>query len=166
MVAVIDSGVDINHADLRDSIWVNTNEIAGDGVDNDGNGYIDDIHDWNFNRLEYNNDVRPGSNDPGQSHGTHAAGTIAAANDGIGMTGVAHGANIMAIRMGETIGNSIINAGDLSEAIHYAVDNGADVINMGLSWSDSSGRIRDALGYAVSQNVITVSSSGNETSNG
>lgn len=160
-VAVIDSGVDIFHEDLRNNIWQNTDEILGDGIDNDGNGYIDDRFGWNFGRGQYNNDVRPGTNDPGQSHGTHVAGTIAAANNGRGMTGVAHGANIMALRLGDASGTRIRNPGNLAEAIRYAVNNGANVINMSLGWGDPDGSVRQALAYAASRNVITVSSSGN-----
>ena len=162
-VAVIDSGVDIFHEDLRDNIWENTGEIFGDGIDNDGNGYIDDRFGWNFGLGQNNYNVLPGTSDPGQSHGTHVAGTIAAANNGFGMTGVAHGANIMAIRLGDSLGNSYSNPGDLAEAIRYAVDNGADVINMSLSTGGPSDRIRDALAYAAERNVITIASAGNDT---
>ena len=162
-VAVIDSGVDINHEDLRDNIWENTGEIYGDGIDNDGNGYVDDRYGWNFGVGQYNPDVRPGTDDPGQSHGTHVAGTIAAGNNGFGMTGVAHGADIMAIRMGDSVGTSYSNPGDLAEAIYYAVDNGADVINMSLSINGSSDGIEQALAYAAERNVITVTSAGNNS---
>ena len=166
-VAVIDSGVDINHADLRDNIWENTDEIYGDGIDNDGNGYIDDRYGWNFGVGQNNPDVRPGTNDPGQDHGTHVAGTIAAVNNGFGMTGVAYDSNIMAIRLGDIQTDSLgrglfVNGGDLAEAIIYAVDNGADVINMSIGWGDADGRVREALAYAAENNVIAVSASGNE----
>lgn len=159
-VAVIDSGVDITHTDLRDNIWTNTNEIVNDGIDNDGNGYVDDIYGWNFGIGQYNNNVMPGTNDPGQAHGTHVAGTIAAMNDDSGMTGVAHNAEVMALRLGDVNDNSFINAGNLAEAIRYAVDNGANVINMSLGWSDSF-ELQEALAYAASNDVITISSSGN-----
>ncbi|EKV02296.1 subtilisin-like serine protease [Leptolyngbya sp. PCC 7375] len=165
VVAVIDSGVDINHADLRDNIWVNTDEIPNNGVDDDGNGYIDDINGWNFGVGQNNNNVLPGTNDSGQGHGTHVAGTIAAANNGVGVTGVAHESSIMAIRMGDVSGGRFLNAGNLAQAIRYAVDNGADVINMSLGWTDSP-EIQAALAYAASNNVITVSASGNGDANG
>ncbi|MEO0770757.1 MAG: S8 family peptidase [Cyanobacteria bacterium J06649_4] len=160
-VAVIDSGVDIDHADLRDSIWVNEGEIAGDGIDNDGNGYVDDIHGWNFDLRDYDNNVIPDSNLSGQEHGTHVAGTIVAANDGVGMTGVAYDAEVMAIRIAGVTERGIETPGDLAEAIRYAVDNGADVINMSLRWLQTDA-IVDALAYAASQDVITVSASGND----
>lgn len=162
-VAVIDSGVDIFHEDLRNNIWSNAGEIAGNGVDDDGNGYIDDIYGWNFAQGQYNNDVRPGGDgSAGQSHGTHVAGTIAAANNGLGMTGVAYGANIMALRIGDVVGGSFANQGSIAEAIRYAVDNGASVINMSLGGgSGSDGSVREALAYAASRNVIAVMASGN-----
>ncbi|HEY9881414.1 MAG TPA: S8 family peptidase [Leptolyngbyaceae cyanobacterium] len=161
VVAVIDSGVDINHEDLKDNIWSNAGEIASDGLDNDGNGYIDDVHGWNFGVGQNNNDVTPGTNTSGQTHGTHVAGTIAAKNNGIGMTGVAPDAKIMAIRMGNVNQNgAFTNAGNLATAIRYAVDNGAGVINMSLGWQDSS-ELTEALAYAASKNVITVSAAGN-----
>jgi subtilisin family serine protease len=161
-VAVIDSGVDINHSDLRNNIWVNRREVANDGIDNDGNGYVDDVHGWNFGVGQNNNNVTPGTNSSGQGHGTHVAGTIAALNNGVGLTGVAPNARIMAIRMGnvDSFGR-FTNAGNLAQAIRYAVDNGARVINMSLSWSDSA-ELRSALAYAASRNVITVSAAGNE----
>jgi|GEM_PF-1765686 len=161
-VAVIDSGVDINHEDLRDNIWANVDEILGDGIDNDNNGFVDDRFGWNFGTGQNNNDVRPGTMDPGQSHGTHVAGTIAAMNNGFGMTGVAHGSNIMAIRMGDVSNNRFVNGGSLAQGIRYAVDNGARVINMSLGWNDESGAVQDALAYAAERNVITVSAAGNQ----
>ena len=162
-VAVIDSGVDISHQDLSNNIWRNTREIAGNGIDDDRNGYVDDIYGWNFGIGQNNNNVLPGTNSSGQGHGTHVAGTIAAANNGIGMTGVAYNSRIMAIRMGDVNSQGwFTNGGNLAQAIRYAVDNGARVINMSLGWTDSTA-LRDALAYAASRNVITVSAAGNSS---
>jgi subtilisin len=164
-VAVIDSGVDIYHPDLNGNIWVNSDEIANDGIDNDQNGYVDDIHGWNFGVGQNNNNVLPTTTDPGQEHGTHVAGTIAATNNDIGTTGVAPNAKIMAIRMGDvqttSSGGGFTNGGDLAKAIHYAVDNGARVINISLGWRDSA-TLKNAFAYAASRNVIIVSAAGNE----
>lgn len=159
-VAVIDSGVDITHPDLQNNIWVNRREVANDGIDNDQNGYVDDIYGWNFGQGQYNNNVMPGTSDPGQVHGTHVAGTIAALNNDFGVTGVAPNAQIMALRLGDASGNQLLNPGNLAEAIRYAVDNGARVINLSLSWADSA-ELASALSYAAARNVITVSSAGN-----
>ncbi|TRU47783.1 MAG: peptidase S8, partial [Microcystis aeruginosa Ma_QC_Ch_20071001_S25] len=162
-VAVIDSGVDISHQDLSNNIWRNTREIAGNGIDDDGNGYTDDINGWNFGVGQNNNNVLPGTNSSGQGHGTHVAGTVAAANNGIGMTGVAYNSRIMAIRMGDVNSQGwFTNGGNLAQAIRYAVDNGARVINMSLGWTDSTA-LSDALAYAASRNVITVSAAGNSS---
>ncbi|AFY42497.1 pre-peptidase C-terminal domain-containing protein [Nostoc sp. PCC 7107] len=163
VVAVIDSGVDINHSDLRNNIWRNAGEIAGNGIDDDRNGYIDDVNGWNFGQNQNNNNILPGTTSRGQTHGTHVAGTIAASNNGVGITGVAHQSRIMAIRMGDVDDQGrFTNAGSLAAAIRYAVDNGANVINMSLGWSDST-ELRDALAYAASRNVITVSAAGNSS---
>jgi subtilisin family serine protease len=165
VVAVIDSGVDITHPELATNVWINTDEIMGDGIDNDNNGYIDDIFGWNFGLGQFDNLVLPGTENAGQDHGTHVAGIIAAENDGLGMTGVAHNAQIMSLRLGD-IGpgpqgsNIFTNGGSLVEAIYYAVDNGADIINLSLSASPSW-QLEQALAYAASQNVFVVSSAGN-----
>lgn len=158
-VAVIDSGVDITHEDLADNIWTNSGEIAGNGIDDDGNGFIDDINGWNFGNGG-NSNVMPGTTDPSQDHGTHVAGTIAAMDNDRGITGVAYEADIMPIRMGDVSNGYFLNPGNLADAIYYAVDNGADVINMSLGWSDSP-ELGDAMAYAAANDVITVSAAGN-----
>lgn len=158
-VAVIDSGVDINHPDLVNNIWRNTREIPNNGIDDDGNGYIDDVYGWNFGVGQNNNNVLPGT--PYNYHGTHVAGTIAASRNDFGVTGVAPNAKIMAIRLGDVDSTgSFVNPGNLATAIRYAVDNGARVINLSLEWSNSA-ELRDALAYASSRNVVVVSSAGN-----
>jgi hypothetical protein len=162
-VAVIDDGVDTTHSDLRNNIWVNTREIAGNGRDDDGNGYVDDVNGWNFTTgpRGNNGNVRPESS--GSTHGTHVAGTIAAANNGVGVTGVAYNSRIMALKVADTSADDRwVNTGNIARAIRYAVDNGARVINMSLSWSDSI-ELREALAYAASRNVITISAAGNSS---
>lgn len=156
IVAVIDSGVDTNHIDLTNSIWTNADEIPSNGKDDDKNGYIDDVHGWNF--VGNTNELTPYN-----SHGTHVAGIIAAAgNNSAGVVGVAGGSKIMPVIAcgaqgcaGDGIGNSI----------KYAVDNGANVINLslgGTGWTnDYSASFDDAISYAYNRNVIVVASAGN-----
>jgi len=92
LVADIDTGIDYNHEDLINNTWRNPNEIAGDGVDNDGNGFVDDIVGWDFR----DKDARPFDDN---SHGSHTAGTIAATGgNGIGISGVAQQASVMSLR--------------------------------------------------------------------
>jgi subtilisin family serine protease len=160
-VAVIDSGVDFTHSDLNNSMWINTDDVFGDNIDNDNNGYVDDTFGWNFGIGEKNNNILPGTSNPGQEHGTHVAGTIASASNNIGTTGVAYNAKIMALRLGDVDENRFTNGGNLSQAIRYAVDNGADVINISLAWSDPDGHTAEALAYAASRNVIAVMAAGN-----
>ena len=151
-VAVIDTGVDLTHPDLVDNLWTNVGEIAGDGIDNDGNGFVDDVFGWDF----VSHDASP--NDA-HGHGTHVAGTIAAGNNGRGTTGIAYGADIMPIRVlgNDGSGSSL----DVAAGIRYAVDNGADVINLSLGGGYSS-TIDAALQYAEANDVFVVAASGNE----
>ena len=139
IVAVVDTGVDINHPDLMSQIWVNAGEIAGNGIDDDGNGYVDDVHGWDF----ASNDNNP---DDGNGHGTHVAGTIAADDNGIGATGVAPDATIMPVRVLGNNGSG--SASSVAAGIRYAVNMGADIINLSLGGSYSS-LILSAIEYAV-----------------
>ena len=118
IVAVIDSGVYIEHPDLKDNIWVNKGEIPGNGIDDDKNGYVDDINGWNF--ITGKGDPSP--TEAGRSHGTQVAGVIGAkGNNKIGISGVTWDTQIMGI-----------NGGGLSPSFHYAIKNKADVINMSI----------------------------------
>lgn len=141
VVAVIDSGVDGSHPDLSANLWTNPGEIPGNGVDDDGNGYVDDIRGWDF----VENDNTPSD---ANGHGTHVAGTIAAVgNNGIGVAGVSWGSKIMALRAFDAEGFS--TTARLVAAFEYANRMGAQVIN--ASWG----------GYVFSQvlkDVIDASS--------
>ncbi|GBL16486.1 subtilisin E [Microcystis aeruginosa NIES-1211] len=152
VVAVLDTGVDRNHADLAANIWTNAGEIANDGLDNDGNGYVDDVYGWNF--ANGNNNTLDGNR-----HGTHVAGTIAARNNGFGVTGVAHNAKIMPVKVLSDSGSG--SSSGVAQGIRYAVDNGADVINMSLGGGSTNSQIQAALQYASSRGVIVVMAAGN-----
>jgi subtilisin family serine protease len=153
VVAVLDTGVDRNHADLAGNIWTNAGEIANDGLDNDGNGYVDDVYGWNF--ANGNNNTLDGNN-----HGTHVAGTIAGLNNGVGVTGVAYNSRIMPVKVLSDSGSGSYSG--VAQGIRYAVDNGADVINMSLGGGSTNSEVQSALQYASSRGVIVVMAAGNE----
>lgn len=132
VVAVIDTGIDINHPDLKDAIWTNEDEIPGDGIDNDGNGYVDDVHGWNF--FDGNNELCKGSED---DHGTHAAGTIAAARGNGGIAGIADNkyVKVMVLKaLGTQYGVGEEKA--IIEAIRYAEANGASICNLSFGTTE------------------------------
>lgn len=145
IVAVIDTGVDYNHIDIRNNIWINTGEIPGNGIDDDGNGYIDDYYGWNF--VGDNNDPMDDN-----GHGTHVAGIIAAENNDYGMTGVAFNCKVMCLKAGQHSG--AFNNSDIAEAIQYAAANGASVINMSFGGYEISLAVEDALENAYNTCVL------------
>ena len=157
IVAVIDTGVDYTHPDLAANMWVNVAELNGvAGVDDDGNGYVDDIHG-----VSTVGATRYHSGDPmdDHGHGTHVAGIIAmTANNDEGAVGLAYGAKIMAIKAGQATG--IFSDTDIAEAINYAVANGADVINMSFGGTGNSFLLEEALSNAFGSCVL-VAAAGN-----
>ena len=159
VVAVIDTGVDTQHPDLQNSLWTNTAEQAGTpGVDDDGNGYIDDVNGWDF----FDKDADPGpSNGENNSHGTHVAGLIAAErDDATGITGVCGECQIMALRIGDA---RHLSLGRELKAIQYAIDNGANVINLSLGspvWSPAE---RSAIHEAGDAGILVVAAAGNSS---
>jgi subtilisin family serine protease len=153
-VAVVDTGVDLDHPDLVSNLFVNPGEIPGNGIDDDGNGYVDDVHGYDF----ADDDSDP--NDVG-GHGTHVAGTIAAANNGFGATGIAHGATILPVRVLGASGSG--SSFDVAAGIRYAADLGADVINLSLGGGYSRA-IQSAINYASSLGTFIVAAAGNEAS--
>ncbi len=174
-VGVIDTGIDYNHPDLRGNIWINAGEdlnhngaldpLDFNGIDDDGNGYIDDIIGWDFTdapNYPDGGDYRQRDADPmdENGHGTGVAGIIAAVTDnGVGMAGVAPGCRLMCLRAFTSGGYG--EEDDVCAAIIYAIDNGARVINM--SWGDVfvSRLLDDVIHFAASENVVCVSSAGN-----
>lgn len=156
-VAVIDTGVDYTHPDLSENIWSNPNEIPGNGIDDDHNGYVDDTMGWDF--VNDNNEPMDT-----HGHGTHLGGIIAAVgNNGQGITGVCWQARIMVIR---GLADSGSGASDkLAQAIKYAVDNGARVINLSWGGYGVSQLIQDALTYAYNHNCVIVAAAGNNNTN-
>ncbi len=163
VVAVIDTGVDINNEDLKNNIWRNTKEIFGNAVDDDGNGYIDDINGWNF--VEHNNDVSISviqeSNDSGAvNHGTILAGLIGAEGDNSVLgTGLNWSVKIMPLRAIDSNGNGVL--ADVAKAVNYAVDNGADIISISFVGASTYPELTDSLFRAYKKGVLVVAAAGN-----
>ncbi len=161
VVAVVDTGVDINHPDLRGNIWTNPGEIANNGADDDGNGCVDDV-----NGCAFVSDSSPGCSNVTNGfinddigHGTFVAGVIAAAANGTGMVGVARNVRIMPVKVLDCYG-----AGDsvaTARGIEYAVHNGARVVNLSLGGLQEAQVITDAVAHATSAGVIVVAATGN-----
>ncbi|MFZ0034685.1 MAG: S8 family serine peptidase [Sedimentisphaerales bacterium] len=153
VVAVIDTGVDYNHRDLQENIWWNADEIAGNGIDDDNNGYVDDVHGYDFSNRD---------NDPidDDGHGTYCAGIIAARTDNsLDIAGVCWNAQIMAVKFLDADGHGFLD--NAADSIIYATDNGADILSN--SWGVKPSQIlEDAIEYAVSRGVIVVASAGND----
>lgn len=154
LVAVVDTGVDLDHPDLASNIYVNAGEIAGNGIDDDGNGFVDDVSGWDFTTNTNDaNDIN--------GHGTHVAGIIAADSNGFGATGVAYDATILPVQVLGDNGSGSNRS--VADGIRYAVDAGADIVNLSLGGGFSS-LIRSAIRYAELNDVLVVAASGNESS--
>lgn len=160
VVAIVDTGVDWDHPDLVDHMWQNPGEVPDNGIDDDHNGYIDDVVGWDLA-----SDIGGGlpgfeDNDPTDEygHGTHCSGIITAiTNNGFGVAGAAPDARIMALKFYPFASISMA-----VEAIVYAADNGADVINMSWGRGFPLPIVKDALVYARARGVICIASAGND----
>ena len=162
VVAVLDTGVDYTHSDLAPNIWTNLGEIPGNGVDDDHNNYTDDVQGYDF----HNNDGDP-DDDSSDGHGTHVAGTIGAVgNNNLGVIGVSPEVSLMALKVLDANGDGFTT--NAIEAIRYAVDNGANIINASFSHPPGTppNPLFDVvLGIANSNNVLFVASAGSDTNN-
>jgi hypothetical protein len=156
VVAVIDTGVFTGHPDLAPNIWVNADEIPGNNVDDDANGYVDDINGYDFPYADaIPNDV--------YGHGTACAGLVAAVQDNvIGVSGVAPGCKIMALKA-STDDGYFYDSNDVA-AYLYAADNGARVLSMSFFSDRVSQSERDAIDYCWNHNVLPVAAAGNSAS--
>ena len=168
VIAIVDSGIDYRHDDLANKIWVNQDEIPDNEIDDDENGYVDDIHGWDFTdapNLQAEGDSIEDDNEPidESGHGTHVAGIAGALPDnGIGIAGVAWNCSLMAVRAGLSLGGgSRMQDDDSAAAIVYAADNGADIINMSWGSKQQSFVIRDAVEYAYARGVVLIGAAGN-----
>lgn len=158
-VAVVDTGVDYEHVDLDANNWVNTGETADDGLDNDGNGYVDDKYGYDFIGSLYTA-VTPDSDPQDEAgHGTHVAGIIAAENNTVGVIGVAPSATYMPVKVLDAGGYGWDST--IANGIMYAADNGADIINLSLGSSFATHTVSDAIDYAESAGVLVIAAAGN-----
>lgn len=153
-VGIIDTGVDYTHQDLREQMWVNPNEIPGNGIDDDGNGHIDDVHGADF----ANNDGDPMDD---QLHGTHCSGTIAGVGDnGLGVAGVSwRGVRIMALKF--LAGDGSGRTSDAIRAIDYAIAHGAKILSNSWGGGGSSSALRVAIERAEAAGLLFVAAAGN-----
>jgi len=161
VVGVLGTGVDVNHPDLKDNIWLNADEIPGNGVDDDNNGYVDDVHGWNFESQ--NNHVIPESVIYGiEGHETMVAGVIAAVGDNSeGVCGVNWQCSIMPLRV-----SLYITTAEVAESLNYATANHADIVNMSFGagidepdWTDDP-IMQEAIDHAFAEGVLLVASAG------
>jgi thermitase len=165
IVAIVDTGIDYQHEDLKDVVWKNENEVPANGIDDDQNGYIDDI--YGINTLIRDAQGRATSNNKDtHSHGTHVAGTIGARqNNGIGIAGIASNVKLMGIRT--VPNNSDETDVDVAEAFVYAAKNGAKIINcsFGKGRNEGGNLIPETLKYIKDNyGVLVVAAAGNDSS--
>jgi len=163
VIAVLDTGVDIDNPDLQSNIWFNSWEVPGDKLDNDNNGFVDDQYGWDF--VDNTPDPRPkfdsSWNQVAMQHGTVVAGVAAAVgNNKLGVAGVAWNARIMPIRVLDALGTG--DTVTVARGIQYAIDNHADIINLSFVGSVSDPILQDAIHRAYLAGILVVAAAGNE----
>lgn len=164
VIAVVDGGTDWDHVDLIDNIWDNVDEIPGNGIDDDANGFIDDVRGWNFANNSNDPTGLPGT-PQSASHGTHVSGTAAATtNNAVGVASISWNCILMGLNAASATSDRSIQFGYL--AITYAVENGASVIN--CSWGglgNPSAFEQEVIDFAGANDVLVVAAAGNDGTN-
>jgi thermitase len=157
VVAVIDTGIDYHHPDLKNNMWINEKEIPGNRIDDDNNGYIDDVYGWNA-QMDNGNPM------DGNAHGTHCAGTIGAEhNNGIGVAGVMSDVSLMGVKFLSDEGSG--NLADAVEAIDYATKMNVDIMSNSWGGGGFSQSLEDVIKAAKNKGIVFVAAAGNESSN-
>jgi subtilisin family serine protease len=180
VIAIVDTGIDLDHPDLAPNIWRNPGEVPDNGIDDDGNSFIDDVHGWDFRGnthgdfSEPDNDPNPdlgdgldndrnGTADDATFHGTFVAGIAGArGNDSVGIAGACWHCQLMALKVFTDDGGA--NSMDIADAIIYAANNGADVINLSFGGCRASLTLRNAINFAHAHGVVVVAAAGNDNS--
>jgi len=164
LVAVLDSGGYLTHPDLATVWWNNPGEEPGNGVDDDGNGKVDDVYGWHFFHVCDDSDCAPSEDalvEDDNGHGTHVAGIIAAeTGNGIGVAGASWGARVMLVKVLDASGDGYYS--DVAAGIRYAADNGARVINLSFGGDERSQLLQDAVDYAYQRGALLVGAAGND----
>ena len=157
VIAVLDTGADLAHPDLAPNLWTNPGEVPGNGIDDDGDGYVDDVHGGNV--LSHDGNVQDG-----HGHGTEMAGAAAGVGGNrIGVTGVAPEARIMPVKVLGDDGSG--NTDSVVAGVQYAVAHGADVINLSMNGPEDSQALDEVLAAARAAGVTVVASAGNDGAN-
>ena len=155
-VAVLDSGINLRHRDLAPNLWSNPGEVPGNGVDDDHNGYVDDVNGWDFVAAD-------GDPSDENGHGTHVAGIIGARGDNrVGGSGVAQQVRLMSVRVLDRNAGGTTDV--VAKGIRYAVDNGARIVNLSLAGPAATQDLKGAIDYAAARGVLVVAAAGNDSS--
>lgn len=156
-VAVIDTGISLNHPDLKDNIWTNPNEIPDNGIDDDGDGFIDDVHGWNFASQSNN------ANDD-QMHGSHCSGTIGAVgNNGVGVAGVNWNVSLVPVKFLDAYGSGTLEGA--VQAVRYATKMGVQVMSNSWGGGGYSQLLLEAIQEARNAGILFVAAAGNDSAN-
>ncbi|MFA5135603.1 MAG: S8 family peptidase, partial [Patescibacteria group bacterium] len=163
VVAVLDSGVDIDHPDLASNIWINAGEVSGNGIDDDSNGYSDDVYGWDFvaDSSDPNPKYEVGWTEAGVYHGTAVAGVVGAVTDNVeGIAGIGWNITIMPIRVLD--GSGLGDTKSVYQGISYAIQNGADIINLSFVGDSEDEFLTQAISEAEAAGVLITAAAGNE----
>ena len=163
VIAVLDTGVKLDHPDLAATVWTNPGEVPANSLDDDQNGKVDDVHGWHFYHQCSGSECLPFEDDDlrdDNGHGTHVAGIAAAETDNqVGIAGISWGAQLMPVKVLDEYGDGWYS--DVIAGIVYATDNGADVVNLSLGGEESSQALQEAVDYSHAQGVLLIAATGN-----